>query len=372
MTGSSISLGKVSGIPVRLHWTFLLLLIWVAVSQISIGGSLAAGVAGAVFLAAIFVCVVLHELGHCFAARYYGISTKHITLSPLGGVAALDATPRNWKEELWVSLAGPAVNVAICIALLPILVLNPPAPGELMMPSATLGAFAAKLFIGNMVMVIFNLLPAFPMDGGRVFRALLESRKDRLTATRIAARTGQGFAVFFALTGLSISLILVFIGIFIFLAAEGEYRMVESQERLKGIPASSVMRTRFEVIDSCDTISDALRKSAWYGQDSFPVVGGGRVTGMLDRSALQKAAMKNDLRVPVGNYAITDYAMATPGDDLAMIQDLIARTGQTALPVFEAGDLIGLIDQRAVASMFHAPVREIFTSRSPETEKASK
>jgi len=359
MLGPSLSLGKISGIPLRLHWSFFLFLLWVGLTQVYIAGNIGAALMGVVFIAAIFVCVVLHELGHCLAARHYGIRTNHITLSPLGGIAALDESPRTWKEEFWVAAAGPAVNVAICALLLPWLWLNPVSLDVLAQPTASLDAFIAKLFIGNMVMVIFNLLPAFPMDGGRILRSLLESQKDRETATKIAARIGQGFAVFFALTGLFSSFVLVLIGIFIFLAAEGEYRMVRSRKRLDGITVGQLMGTRFEIVPDTHTIFDVLGLKARSGQQHFPVARDGRIVALLDRSSIGRAVVKNDLYASISDYAISDYAMATPGDDIISAEELMVKTGQMALPVFEAGKLIGMIDVSAIAACREFPMREV-------------
>jgi len=223
----SIRLGSLFGIPVYLHWTFLLLLGFVALAQGFAAGSLAAAVGGLVFVTAIFGCVVLHEFGHALAARRFGIGTRDVTLLPIGGVARLERMPRDPRQELWVALAGPAVNVAIAGLLGIWLALSGSAAAAGLSLSG--GALTGRLLAVNLALVLFNLLPAFPMDGGRVLRALLARRTSYVEATATAARIGQGMAVVFGIVGLFWNPMLVVIALFVWSGAGQEAAMVRRQ-----------------------------------------------------------------------------------------------------------------------------------------------
>ncbi len=210
----ALRLGRWFGVDVFVHWTFLILVAWVAFQVLSTGAGLLEALYALVLLAAIFLCVILHELGHSLAARGFGIQTRHITLLPIGGVASLTGMPRRPLHELVIALAGPAVNVVIAALLTPFALL--------------MGDIFLYLWIANLFLVIFNLIPAFPMDGGRVFRALLAMKLSYGKATVIAARTGQVFAVLIALLGLYFlkNPMSLLVAAFVFFAAEAELRAV--------------------------------------------------------------------------------------------------------------------------------------------------
>ena len=218
----SYRLATVAGIQVRVHLTFLLLLgfyAWVYY----LDGGLKAAAGGVTLTLLIFLCVLLHEFGHAFAAKIFGISTPDITLLPIGGIARLARMPANPWQELAIAIAGPAVNVLIAILLWFTVVGNLPA-SEFSLIDTAGGMLSAKLLAVNLLLVGFNMIPAFPMDGGRVLRALLATRLRYVAATRLAARVGQVIAVIFV--GASLSRwgtpMLAFIGAFVFLGAQQE------------------------------------------------------------------------------------------------------------------------------------------------------
>ncbi|MBI2480705.1 MAG: site-2 protease family protein [Planctomycetia bacterium] len=219
-------LGTLAGIGVYLHWSFWLLPVWVLLSA---GGGLAGAVGSMLFVFAIFGCVVLHELGHALMARQYGIGTRDITLYPIGGVASLVRMPRRPSQELAIAVAGPAVNVVIAGVLFGILVV-----AGISMQGSTFslvgGSFLLNLLAVNVFLVVFNMLPAFPMDGGRVLRAFLAMRKPYVRATEIAVRVGQGVAISLGLIGLMTGGTLLFVALFVFLAAQAELAMARQQE----------------------------------------------------------------------------------------------------------------------------------------------
>jgi len=220
----SLHLGNAFGIPVFLHWTFFLLLGFVALSQLVASGSPLAALVGVIFVSAIFGCIVLHELGHALMARRFGIRTRDVTLLPIGGIARLEKMPDNPRQELWVALAGPAVNVVIAGVLGIWLLLIGLVPGGAL--SFAGGSFAARLMLVNLALVAFNMLPAFPMDGGRVLRAVLAQRMGYVEATDLASRVGRGMAVVFGVVGLLWNPMLVLIALFVWFGAGQEAEMV--------------------------------------------------------------------------------------------------------------------------------------------------
>jgi Zn-dependent protease len=231
----SLKLGKIAGIEVYLHWTFFLLLGFVFFYYGGYGAQRAAAAQAVLFILALFGCIVLHELGHALAARKFGIPTRDITLLPIGGIARLERMPREPMQELWVAVAGPLVNVAIVLILLIPLSVMWFARVDLRLPGVT---FLVGLFATNIFLIAFNMLPAFPMDGGRVLRALLARKLEYVRATRIAARVGQGMALLFIAAGsfgymMGFQVIdkplpmLVLIGAFIFVGARNEAHLVE-------------------------------------------------------------------------------------------------------------------------------------------------
>src|SRR6059036_2032499 len=232
----SWKLATVAGIGLYVHATFFLLIAWVGVTYWLAGGS-AAALSGIAFILALFACIVLHELGHALAARRYGIPTRDITLLPIGGVARMERMPREPKQELWVAIAGPLVNVGIAVTLALALLGIQLAHAKFLWSQA---AFLVPLFWANLFLIAFNLLPAFPMDGGRVLRALMARRLEYVRATRIAARIGQVMAVLFVVVGIYFwnkSPMLMLIGVFIFFGARNEAHIVEIGRNLEAEPA---------------------------------------------------------------------------------------------------------------------------------------
>ena len=240
--GSSYTIGRIAGVDLKVHVTFLLLLIWVAFREWSYGGPIAAAVSLALVLA-VFACVVLHEFGHVLMAQQFGIRTRDVVLLPIGGVARLEYFPTKPRQEFLIALAGPVVTLAIAILLYAVVTLQgnrPPGFTSLM----TFGhSFVYNLLVVNVYILLFNLIPAFPMDGGRVLRAVLSSRLGLLTGTRIAATVGKGLAVVFGLYamfgGPTTNWFLLLIAVFVFLAASAEAAAVEARARVSRPPANT-------------------------------------------------------------------------------------------------------------------------------------
>jgi stage IV sporulation protein FB len=240
--GSSFTIGRITGVDLKVHITFFLLLIWVAYREFSYGGAVAAMYSVALVLA-IFGCVVLHEFGHVLMARRHGIRTRDVVLLPIGGVARLEYFPTRPRQELLIALAGPAVTLAIVIVLYLVVTVMGTPPAGLSGLTRFGRGFLDNLLVVNVYILLFNLIPAFPMDGGRVLRAALSHRLGLLRGTQIAAAVGKSIAVLFGIYALfggrSPNWFLLLIAAFVFLAAKGEATAVEASARLDRPPPGS-------------------------------------------------------------------------------------------------------------------------------------
>src|SRR5215211_3304187 len=275
-------LGRFAGIDVYVHATFLLLIGWVGYSHWLENQNWGEVLSGILFILALFLCVVLHEYGHALTARRYGIKTRDITLYPIGGVARLERMPDKPIEELWVALMGPAVNVVIAALIFVYLfVTNNLVPMDQLTVAS--GSFLARLMAVNVSLVLFNLIPAFPMDGGRVLRALLAMRMDYVRATQIAANIGQGLAFVFGFIGLFSNPFLLFIAFFVWIGASQEASMVQMKNSVSGIPVTRAMLTDFKTLSPRDTLSQVVGLILAGSQHDFPVLDAtGKVIGILE------------------------------------------------------------------------------------------
>ncbi len=337
----SFTIGRIAGIPIRVHATFFLLLLFVAIAHAE--GGPAGIVHGLIFILALFACVVLHELGHSLVAMRYGIRVRDITLLPIGGVAALERMPENPRHEFLVAIAGPAVNVVIAGALYLLLA----ATGTLQPVQAlgvAQGSMVERLMVVNVFLAGFNLLPAFPMDGGRMLRALLAQRMDYTVATQVAARIGQGMALLFGLLGLLGNPFLIFIALFVYMGAEQEAAMVTMRSAFQGVPVRDAMITDFRTLGIHEPVSRALDHLLEGAQHDFPVLDDwDQVVGVLTRAELLEAIGRGNERLPVGTLVKRDTGALSPDLLLDEGLDRLRQMGTTALPVVEGGRLIGLL-----------------------------
>lgn len=351
--------GKIAGIDFRIHVTFLLLLGWVGISHWLTGRSAEAVVAGVGFILALFGCVLLHELGHALAARRFGIATRDITLLPIGGVAHLERMPEKPAQELFVALAGPAVNVVIATLLAFWLNLtNGWQPlSQLQVAS---GSLAERLLVANVVLVLFNLIPAFPMDGGRVLRAVLASRMDYGKATRIAARVGQGMALLMGFAGLFGNPMLLFIALFVWIGASQEAGAAQMKEAIAGTPVGAVMLTDFQTLRHDESLRDAVRLVLQGSQQDFPVMEHQRVAGVLTRAALLSALAEYGQDHPVSSVMRRDFLTAGYTEMLEPVLQRLQESECHTMPVTHAGRLAGLLTMENVSEFFliQAAVRQ--------------
>jgi Zn-dependent protease len=336
-------LGRFAGIDVFVHATFLLLIGWVGYSHWLARRDWADVLSGILFILALFLCVVLHEYGHALTARRYGIKTRDITLYPIGGVARLERMPDKPIEELWVALMGPAVNVVIAALLFVYLVItdNLVPLGQL---TITSGNFMARLMILNIWLVLFNLIPAFPMDGGRVLRALLAMRMEYVRATQVAASIGQGIAFIFGFIGLFSNPFLLFIALFVWIGASQEASMVQMRDSISGIPVTRAMQTDFKTLSPDDKLAQVVALILSGSQHDFPVVDAtGRIAGILDRDTFMKALTEHGQSAAVMDFIRNDLPAVDSYEMLEPVLMRLQESGSKTLPVTHGGQLVGLI-----------------------------
>ncbi|MBI3046700.1 MAG: site-2 protease family protein [Acidobacteria bacterium] len=338
----SWKLAHVAGIGVYMHATFLLLIGWVALGHWLAEHSLAAVLTGIAFILGLFACVVLHEFGHALTARRYGIATRDITLLPIGGIARLERMPEQPRQELLVALAGPAVNVVIAAALYGSMEattgLTPVAELDVMH-----GPILERLMFVNLWLVGFNLLPAFPMDGGRVLRALLATRMEYTRATQIAATIGQGTALAFGFLGLVGNPFLVFIALFVWIGAAQEASMVQMKAALAGIPVSRAMISEFRTLSPGDVLDRAVDLLITSAQRDFPVVDDGRVIGLLLHRDLPAALTRHGRTARVAEVMRRDFRMVDSHEMLEVAFRRLQACECHAVPVMHGGRLVGLV-----------------------------
>jgi len=338
----SWKIAKVAGIGIYMHWTFLLILAWVAFATLQQGENLAAAAMSVGFILAIFACVVLHELGHALTARRFGIGTRDITLLPIGGVARLERMPRDPTQELLVAIAGPAVNVVIAAVLFVILA----GASQLRMihtMNLTSVNFLSQLMWVNVVLVVFNLLPAFPMDGGRVLRSLLARKMSYERATQAAANVGQAMAIMFGVLGFFVNWFLLFIAIFVYLGAGAEAQMVRTRSLFGGASVRDAMVTEFHRLVESDHLGRVIEELLAGAQQDFPVLSDGRVVGMLFRQDLIKALKEHGPDVTVGRVMSRPCEAVDVDERLEQTHRRMQEAGCSALPVVRDGRLVGLI-----------------------------
>jgi Zn-dependent protease len=336
-------LGRFAGIDVYVHATFLLLIGWVGYSHWLENRDWGEVLSGVLFILALFLCVVLHEYGHALTARRYGIKTRDITLYPIGGVARLERMPDKPIEELWVALMGPAVNVVIAALLFAYLSVT---GGLVPLSDLTIasGSFAERLMMVNVSLVLFNLIPAFPMDGGRVLRALLAMRMEYVRATQVAANIGQGLAFVFGFIGLFSNPFLLFIALFVWIGASQEASMVQVRNSISGIPVTRAMLTDFKTLSPRDNLSRAVALILSGSQHDFPVVdANGQVAGLLDRDTFMRALTQHGQSAPVMDFARRDVPEVDSFEMIEMALTRLQESGSKTLPVTHGGQLVGLI-----------------------------
>lgn len=359
-------IGRIAGIDIKLHLSFFFLLIWVGVPVLFSGGSTSEMLMEILLVLLLFVCVVLHELGHALTAKLFGIQTKDITLLPIGGVARMEKMPEDPKEELMVAAAGPAVNLVIGAAILISLLVS----GFFTLPldiSALVNNFWVRLMTTNLTLVAFNLIPAFPMDGGRVLRSILSTQMDRVKATRIAANVGRILAIVMGIVGLFVNSWLVLIAIFIWLGAGAEAKTEDIKAGLEGLVVQDAMITQFYKVEANLPLASVYQLSMQTGQNEIPVKSNGHYLGIIRRQDLLSAIERVGDRAPA--YAAIGVESEGISPDMPLI-DLLPRFKACKIqPVIEDGELIGLVTLESIQQSIWLNRRKQTTDQKPPEER---
>ncbi len=349
----SYRIGRIAGTDIKVHVTFLLLLAWLAFQAYADGGA-AAALERSLFILALFGCVTLHEFGHILVARQFGVRTPDVILLPIGGVARLERIPSDPRQELLIALGGPTVTLLIALALFSYLRLGG-SPDRLWPPDPNAGSFPLQLMWVNVWLLLFNLVPAFPMDGGRVLRALLATRLGLVRATRAATAVGQTLAVGMGLLGLTPygSPILVLIAFFVFVGAGAEASAVETRAAGEGLQVAQVMVTQFRAIPIHATLSDAVDLLLSGEQREFPVVDNlGRTEGLLTRENLIRGLREHGPQATVAETMTSPAPMVSPTTPFQEALERLRASGLPALPVVDAaGALVGLLTLENISEL---------------------
>ena len=344
----SWKIAQVGDIGVYVHATFAILLLWMAISFWSMQPSITFVLSGLAFVFSLFACVTIHEFGHALTAKHFGVRTRDITLLPIGGIARTERIPRDPKQEFAIAIAGPVTTLLIAVALFLWLRIT-----DTWQPLARLsfteGPFIERLMIVNLTLAAFNMLPAFPTDGGRVLRALLASRMVHARATAIAARLGQAMALMFGALSLLGNPFFVLIALFVWFGATQESQLVQMGAALEGIPVRHLMRTQFRSLSPGDSLAEASQMLLRGIQADFPVVDDGRVVGMLTRGHLLAALSRFGENTPVAKAMSRDVPTLEAAEMLDEAFDRLQQAAVSAAPVMDQGQLVGLLAVQSLA-----------------------
>jgi Zn-dependent protease len=350
---ASLKVGRFAGIKVQIHWTFWLLFVFVGFMVISNEGSYTDVAWHFLFVTALFFCVILHEFGHALTARRFGVGTRSITLLPIGGLASLNEMPDNPKQEFLIAIAGPLVNVVIALMLYPFLSLESylgqdPETLQQQLSFIDSSNFLFFLFFVNVALVLFNMLPAFPMDGGRVFRALLSMKLGRVRATRIASSVGKFLAFLFFIYGLFYSVILAVIAVFIYFGAHSENITVQQLGLLEGNTVRDAMITEFSILSPDAPLSDAVDKILATTEQNFVVVSNGDIEGILYMEDLTQALQQKGEDLRIGDVMDQSFETLEADNPLSSGYKSIQQRGKNFFPVLEDGEIVGVVDMNNI------------------------
>lgn len=357
----SFKIGHAFGIELRVHVTFFLIVAWIAyVWGIEFGHGAAGWFYGAVLITLLFACVVIHELSHSRMAQHYGAEVSSITLLPIGGIAMLKSMPEEPRKELWVSLVGPASNLVIAALLAVALAILPgKAPidtaeqaTEILTGISVQGLITYLLSV-NVLLAVFNLVPAFPLDGGRVLRSLLAQRMSYVRATRAAVAAGQVFAFILGITGLLLGAWLwIIIAVFIYLGAEQEGAGAQMKDVLSGLTARQAVATDGRTLSPGDRLGHAVELTLHSYQEDFPVVEEDRLVGVLARAGLISGLHNRGPDTYVGEVMARDFPTVEADAPFSKVYEKMNESGIKAVPVLDDGRLLGIVTLEHLSEVF--------------------
>lgn len=348
----ALSFPKIAGINIYIHWTFSILIIWIVFSNLRAGLNLIQVGWSVLFILSLFICVTLHELGHALAAKRFGIVTKDITLYPIGGVARLEKMPEKPKQELLVALAGPAVNFIISLVFFPLLIqvdwTIEESSNVLIIDHEN---FLQMLALLNIWLALFNLIPAFPMDGGRVLRAILAMKLGRVKATHIAATIGKLLAFVFIIAGFYMNPFLIFIGLFIILGANAEDQMVKTQELISELSAKDAVMTNYVTIEKNQPISLAIKLLLDGQAKNFLITDNHVPVGIVGSEEIIRGIQEIGESAPIEKITQRKIIYV---DASASLNDVFLEFKNSRLSLIlvkDGDDLIGVIDTENLAEL---------------------
>jgi Zn-dependent protease len=327
------NLGRIAGIPIRMHLTLLILLVWLASLYMMQGAGFGGTAMGLVLVLMIFAIIVVHELGHALVARHFGIATRDIMLLPVGGIASLEKMPEKPTQELAVAIVGPLINLGLAGILWPI---N--------------NRFVHEFAFINLALAVFNLIPAFPMDGGRVLRALLAMRMSHEKATNIAAGLGKAFAVLLGVFGLFYNPILLLIAFVVWSGASAERALEQLKSAITGVPVSAAMLRRVESITPEQPLEDAAAMLLRGGLNQLPVIDHGQPIGVITRSDVATALSHAGPNATVANAPQHSIVTVSPSDCLDLVLDKLRQVPDSVALVIDHGHPVGVLTAEHLAA----------------------
>jgi len=347
----SLNIGRIAGTAIRIHFTFLLFLAWIFIASYASGGAATAW-GTLLFIVLVFACVLAHEFGHILTARAFGVPTPDVTLLPIGGVARLERIPEDPWQEFLIAIAGPAVNVVIAFFLIAFAGADVTGSQVTIVENSSV-SLIDRLAAVNLFLAVFNLIPAFPMDGGRVLRALLSIRLGFVHATEIAASIGQAVAFALGFIGLLYNPLLIFIAIFVYLAATSEAHMVALKAASRGVPVSVAMMTQFATLTPDAPIAEAVETLLRTSQGEFPVVDvAGKPVGLLGRADIIRALKEPGPNARVADVMSPELPTIAYRQNLADAFKLLQEKGAPAVAVIDSqGSLVGLVTAETITEM---------------------
>ena len=336
----SLRLGRIAGIPIRVHLTFVLFLAWFVMAFSLRGLGPSATFAGIALVVCVFASIVVHELGHALVARRFGVGTREILLLPIGGVASLERIPDKPMHELAVAVVGPAINLVLAAMLF-----------------FVGGAFATQLVWIQIGLAVFNMIPAFPMDGGRALRALLAMRLGRLRATQIAASLGKIIAIMFAAIGIVTNLWLVLIAVVVWMGARHEAQQAQTRSTIVDVPVSAAMNRHIDVVRPDESLGEAARLLVTTGQSELPIVDHGETIGVLTRTDVATGIKDVGAQAPIAKAPHHDAITVAPQEPLEGVYDRLAHEPNAIAVVIDRGMPVGIVttEQLATFVALHSP-----------------